>query len=131
MSTVVPPAIERDLQRDSGLSGPDYRVLSTLSEKPENRWPLKDLADAMLWSRSRLSHHVDRMAQRGLVCREVDPDDGRGCLLVLTEHGRQVLTAAAPLHVESVRTLVIGLLDDDELEVVGRVARRLADRAQP
>ncbi len=131
MSTVVPAAIERDLQRDSGLSGPDYRVLSTLSEKPEQRWPLKELADAVLWSRSRLSHHVDRMAQRGLVCRQLDPHDGRGCILALTERGREVLSAAAPLHVDSVRRLVVGLLDDDELEIVGRVARRLADHVQP
>ncbi|MGO1341648.1 MAG: MarR family transcriptional regulator, partial [Cellulosimicrobium funkei] len=57
MQTVLPVALARDLALDSGLSEPDYDVLSTLSEQTGHRWQLRELADRMLWSRSRLSHH--------------------------------------------------------------------------
>src|SRR5664280_2736342 len=83
MVTVVPATIDRDLLRDSGLSGPDYRVLSTLSESPGGRSPLRELAASMLWSRSRVSHHLARMTARGLVARSGDPEDGRGCMVTL------------------------------------------------
>ncbi|MGH3095170.1 MAG: MarR family transcriptional regulator, partial [Streptosporangiales bacterium] len=55
--TALPARTARDLAADSGLSMADYEVLSTLSEKPDRRWGLKDLAAKMEWSRSRLSHH--------------------------------------------------------------------------
>jgi len=129
LSTLVPAAIERDLQRDSGLSAADYRVMSTVSEKPGQQWPLRELAASMLWSRSRLSHHLDRMGARGLVARSSDPEDKRGCMVTLTDHGVRVLAAAAPPHVRSVRKRVIDQMTPAELEVFGAVARRLAEAA--
>src|SRR5664279_3685821 len=115
MQTVLPARLARDHGRDSGLSEADYDVLSTLSEKPGRRWQLRDLAAKMLWSRSRLSHHIARMEQRGLVAREGDPDDRRGCIIVLTHPGTLVLENAAALHVASVRNHFIDLLSEDEL----------------
>lgn len=128
MQAVLPARMARDLGRDSGLSDPDYDVLSTLSEKERQRWQLRDLAAKMLWSRSRLSHHVDRMEQRGLVAREEDPDDRRGCILVMTREGRRTLERAAPYHVASVRAHLLDLLDDDELATLTRIAERVVDR---
>src|SRR5690349_8063301 len=74
----------RDLA-DLGLSEADYEVLSTLSERPGHTSTLHEQADKMGWSRSRLSRHATRMEARGLLRRDADPTDGRGCLLVLTE----------------------------------------------
>src|SRR5262245_25189707 len=79
----------RDLMSQSGLSEPDYDVLSNLSEAPEQRMRLTDLAAHMRWSKSRLSHHITRMQQRGLVERQECADDGRGSMLVLTRAGVQ------------------------------------------
>lgn len=123
----LPARTARDLARDCGLSAADYEVLSTLSEKPGRRWALKELAAKMEWSRSRLSHHTARMQARGLVDREPDDVDARGCILYLTDDGFAALEAAAPLHLASVRARFIDHLDANELSILQRVATRIAD----
>jgi DNA-binding MarR family transcriptional regulator len=125
--TALPARTARDLAADSGLSAADYEVLSTLSESAAHRWSLKDLAAKMEWSRSRLSHHTTRMQQRGLVEREPDPADARGCILHLTATGLGVLEAAAPGHVGSVRARFLDHLSAEELAALERVATRIAD----
>ena len=127
MFTALPARLGRDLARDSGLSPADYEVLSTLSEKPNRRWALKDLAAKMEWSRSRLSHHAARMQGRGLVDKEPDPQDARGCLLHLTDDGFRVLAEAAPHHVVSVRSRFLDQVSADELAVLRRLSTRIAD----
>lgn len=116
----------RDLA-ELGLSSPDYEVLSTLSEKDGHRWELKGLAAKMEWSRSRLSRHVSRMEARGLIEREQDDSDGRGCILHLTDDGMRCLEQAAPHHVRSVRARLIDHLSAEELAVLETVSRRIAD----
>lgn len=128
MQTVLPTQLARDLARDSGLSDPDYDVLSTLSEKPGHRWQLRDLAAKMLWSRSRLSHHIARMEQRDLVARADDPQDHRGCMIVLTPKGLRTLQKAAPHHVASVREHFLDLLNEDEVATLTHFAERVVDR---
>jgi DNA-binding MarR family transcriptional regulator len=125
--TTLPARLARDLTADTGLSMTDYEVLSTLSEKPDRRWPLKDLAAKMEWSRSRLSHHTTRMQERGLIDREPDPTDARGCLLRLTDTGFTVLEQAAPLHLDSVRDRFIDHLDPAELRLLSEISTRIAD----
>ncbi|MDG4798206.1 MarR family winged helix-turn-helix transcriptional regulator [Micromonospora sp. WMMD1082] len=123
----LPARIGRDLARDSGLSPADYEVLSTLSEKPDRRWALKDLAAKMEWSRSRLSHHAARMQARGLIEKEPDPQDARGCILHLTDDGFGVLEQAAPYHLVSVRSRFLAHVSADELATLRRLSTRIAD----
>ncbi|WP_053660889.1 MarR family winged helix-turn-helix transcriptional regulator [Micromonospora sp. NRRL B-16802] len=125
--TALPARLSRDLARDSGLSPADYEVLSTLSEKPNRRWALKDLAAKMEWSRSRLSHHAARMQARGLIDKEPDPQDARGCILHLTDEGLTVLDEAAPHHLRSVRARFLDHLSPDELAVLRKLSTRVAD----
>ncbi|MGW3894131.1 MarR family winged helix-turn-helix transcriptional regulator [Micromonospora profundi] len=125
--TALPARLSRDLARDSGLSPADYEVLSTLSEKPNRRWALKDLAAKMEWSRSRLSHHAARMQARGLIDKEPDPQDARGCILHLTDDGFTVLDEAAPHHLRSVRARFLDHLSPDELAVLRKLSTRVAD----
>src|SRR5437763_14688140 len=108
MCALLDLQIARDLGKDSGLSETDYDVLSTLSEKPDSRWRARDLAGQLLWSTSRLAHHVQRMEQRGLVARQPFPGDARGALISLTEQGRATLEQAAPPRVGSVRRPMSG-----------------------
>jgi DNA-binding MarR family transcriptional regulator len=114
----------RDLA-EIGLSEADYEVLSTLSEATDHTSSLHAQAAKMEWSRSRLSRHASRMEARGLIERRLDPDDGRGCLLVLTPHGFQVLTEAAPAHVASVRRHVIDRLTSRDLAALERIADKV------
>ncbi|MGC5053395.1 MarR family winged helix-turn-helix transcriptional regulator [Micromonospora sp. DT48] len=123
----LPARIARDLARDSGLSAADYEVLSTLSEKPDRRWALRELAGKMQWSRSRLSHHAARMQARGLIDKEPDPQDARGCLLHLTDDGFAVLEQAAPHHVVSVRSRFLEHVSAEELSMLRELSTRIAD----
>ncbi|HEY7007887.1 MAG TPA: MarR family transcriptional regulator, partial [Jatrophihabitantaceae bacterium] len=91
MSLLVDSAVARELARDSGLSMPDYQVLSTLSEAEDHRRRLTELAFRMQWSASRLSHHVTRMEQRGLVTRAECSDDLRVAYVVLTDAGWEAI----------------------------------------
>lgn len=119
-------AIARDLARDSGLSMPDYLVLSALSEALDHRRRLTELAGRMQWSPSRLSHHVTRMEQRGLVTRADCTEDLRAAYVVLTEAGWDAIVAAAPDHVRSVREHLIDLLEPDELDALRRIGEKVA-----
>ncbi|MDP9861984.1 MULTISPECIES: MarR family winged helix-turn-helix transcriptional regulator [Streptosporangium] len=106
--------LDRDLQT-FGLSVNDYEILVNLSEHPEHRMRMSDLADATIQSRSRLSHQISRMETAGLVARETCADDRRGTFAVLTEHGWATIQKVAPHHVASVRRHFIDLLTDDQL----------------
>jgi DNA-binding MarR family transcriptional regulator len=120
--------LDRDLMSQSGLSEQDYDVLSNLSEAAGQRMRLTDLAGHMRWSKSRLSHHITRMRQRGLVDREECAEDGRGSMLVLTRAGQQAISRAAPGHVESVRKHFIDVLTDDEIDALAALSHRVVER---
>src|SRR5215469_3018915 len=125
MRTLLDLQIARDLNRDSRLSEADYDVLSTLSEKADGRWRARDLAAQLLWSTSRLAHHVGRMERRGLVARQPCADDARGALISLTEPGRATLRKAAPPHVASVRRHMMDLLTAEEVAALDTVAGKV------
>lgn len=127
MRTLLDLALGRDLTERTGLSEPDYDVLSTLSEAAGGRLRLRDLAAHLLWSPSRLSHHVTRMQARGLVRREDVADDGRGSEVVLTDEGWTAIRSAAPHHVASVREHLVDLLTDEEIDVLATLSRRVVD----
>src|SRR6266581_1760324 len=122
--------ISRDLVRDAGLSDPDYDVLSSLSAAPGRQGQLTDLAARMLWSQSRLSHHISRMEQRGLVRREECESDGRGSVVALTAKGMRTLERAAPGQIKALGDIsetVVGHLGDPSApDPPHRPARRRA-----
>jgi DNA-binding MarR family transcriptional regulator len=120
----------RDLA-EIGLSEPDYEVLSTLSEHPGHSSTLHEQAAKMRWSRSRLSRHATRMEARGLLRREPDPADGRGCLLVLTASGLDTLDRAAPVHIASVRRHFIDRLPAEDLATLEHVAATVSAGQEP
>jgi len=122
MRTLLDLQLARDLNRDSGLSAPDYDVLSTLSESAGSRWRAGDLAQRLSWSTSRLTHHVNRMRARGLVARDTCPDDGRGATIFLTEKGWATLRDAAPAHVRSVREHFIDLLSSEQIDALAAIS---------
>jgi DNA-binding MarR family transcriptional regulator len=116
------------LVRDSGLSNADYEVLVPLSEAPDQQLRGRDLAGGVGWEKSRLSHHLARMEQRGLIERRECATDARGAFFRLTPTGRRAIEEAAPLHVEAVRETFIDLLTPDELDVLTTITARVLDR---
>lgn len=127
MRTLLDLQVARDLTRDSGLSEPDYDVLSHLSETAGHRVRLHELAARMLWSKSRLSHHLTRMQQRGLVRRQECDSDARGAFVVLTDDGLHAIEAAAPDHVASVRRHLIDLLTAEQIDTLAAITATVVD----
>ncbi len=88
---------------EHGLSYQDYLVLATLSDHPEGRRRVVELSDELGWEKSRLSHHITRMCERGLVTKIPCPSDQRGIYVKITAQGRLTLDLAAPDHVDDVQ----------------------------
>src|SRR6202046_1008054 len=107
--------MNRQLLTDSGLSPPDYDVLTALSVAGQGRMQITVLAAQIGWERSRVSHHVRRMSTRALVTCALSEADRRVTEVTLTGRGRQALEEAAPGHVDLVRRLFFGGLPADLL----------------
>jgi len=105
---------------DHDLSMADYEVLAQLSDAPERRMRMSELAEAALLSRSRLSHRMKVMEQAGLIRKEECPDDRRGAFAVMTEKGWEAIVAAAPDHVASVRRVFTDVLTSADQQVIAR-----------
>jgi DNA-binding MarR family transcriptional regulator len=115
----------RELARETGMPNAYYEILVQLSEAPERRMRMSQLAESCLSSRSRLSHAVSRLEERGWIRRQVCAEDGRGQLAVLTDEGFAALEAAAPVHVESVRTHVFDQLTPEQLTAMRDIGETL------
>ena len=105
--------MNRQLQAESGMSLSDYDVLVALGGSPEGRMQVAELAAQIGWERSRVSHHLRRMSERGLVERRTSAGDGRASDTLLTAEGRKALDLAAPGHVALVRRLFFDPLPDE------------------
>ena len=111
-----------ELQRDTGLSEGDYGVLVALSEAEDERLRPSEIGAAIQWEKSRLSHHLTRMEQRGLVRRMACKTDNRGALVAMTATGRRALERAAPAHVDHVRRVFLDALTPEQVVALGDIA---------
>ena len=127
----VPAALEGQLQREAGLTHMGYLVLATLSEREDRRLQMSQLAKKASASLSRLSHVVARLESQGLVRRERDPDDGRVQIAVLTDDGFAKIVAAAPGHVEAVRSLVFDRLTPPQIRQLSKLCDALLEDPAP
>lgn len=107
------------------LSLGEYTLLVQLSEQPDRTQRMSALADGLVLSRSRLTHTVTRMEQRGLVSRCPADGDRRGVNCRLTDLGYAAVVAAAPGHVRAVRRLLVDVLDADEMRALGRIMGKI------
>ena len=118
MSAKLQIEMNRQLQRDCGLSLPDYDVLVALEDRDACR--VNELGDRLGWEQSRLSHQLRRMRSRGLIDRRGADDDRRGATVELTAAGRSALASAAPGHAELIRDVVFDGVGATDLETVDR-----------
>jgi DNA-binding MarR family transcriptional regulator len=125
VNVVTLAAIGADLNRDSNLSDADYEILTNLSETDDDQCRFKELATRARWSTSRLSHHLERKEQRGLIERRPTPDDARGSDIHLTTLGRQTIEDAAPAHVASVRHHIFDRLSAQQVAQLANIVTAL------
>jgi DNA-binding MarR family transcriptional regulator len=114
-------AVDAQLQRDSGMPLAYYEILVQLSEAPGHALRMTQLAGATSTSKSRISHAVARLEERGWIRRRDCPTDRRGQVAELTEQGYAVLVAAAPGHVEQVRRTLFDPLAPEQVRELGKI----------
>ena len=119
-SALLQERIDADL-RPFGIDRAEYEILVVLSESEDRRLRMAELADAVHQSRSRLTHTVSRMEKADLVQRQNCPTDRRGVWAELTSQGLELIQAAAPSHVETVRRHFVEVMSDEEYAALGRV----------
>lgn len=128
MDAKLTASLNRQMQSQFGLSISDFSVLVQLSEHVDARMRVLELARALDWEKSRLSHQLTRMQQRGLISRSYCTEDRRGANIVLTELGRKTVEAAAPGHVETVRTYLFDVLDAAQVDALHSIAQTVIER---
>lgn len=130
-STRLFDQLERDLRDEHDLSLAEYEMLVRLSEAPDRRLRMAELASSVSHSRSRVTHTVSRLEGSGLVTRSACPTDRRGVIASLTDQGFARLVEAAPTHVDGVRRYLVDAVDPDDFEAAGRVFAATATRLDP
>lgn len=125
-TTMLEDHLDRQLQRDAGMPHMYYVLLSTLSETPDRRMRMTDLAEHAKITRSRLSHAVARLERNGWLRREDCPSDRRGQIAVLTDAGHDEVVRTAPGHVAAVRAAIFDRLTPEQTERLGEISRIIA-----
>ena len=124
--------LDEELKSDAQITLSDFNILLTLAEAPEHRMRMRDLADAMVFSSSRLSYQIDTMQRRGWIRRERAAEDRRGSYAVLTAQGRRAFDDAARGHSASVEELFGSVVTDEEaatlIAVLDRLRKRMEDK---
>lgn len=119
-------AIEKDLE-PFGLDRGDYQLLAMLSEAPDGRLRMCDLADSLRLTRGGLTRRMDGVLKKKLVARVQSTDDRRVAFAQMTPKGMELLRKAAPVHLRSVRTLMIDLLSPAEIRAIASAFRKISD----
>jgi DNA-binding MarR family transcriptional regulator len=119
--------LEREVDQATDVPSAYYEVLVRLSEAPEHRLRMSDLADQSQSSRSRLSHSLARLEALGWIRREACESDRRGAYAALTDAGFRALEAAAPVHVEGVRTHLFDVLTTRQIKELRAISERILE----
>lgn len=124
------PALEADLQRAGPVSFFEYQCLAMLSEN-DGPLPMSELAARTNASLSRLSHVARKLETRGWIRRRPSTEDARVTLAEMTERGMDEVVRIAPHHVASVRACLLDVLDDEDLEDIGRIGAKILGHLEP
>jgi DNA-binding MarR family transcriptional regulator len=117
--------------QESGLSPADYQVLLALTEAAGRRLRSSELATAIDWERSRLSHHLGRMERRGLIRREDCATDSRGAEVSLTDDGAGIFRRSTPPHMRAIKKHFADALTSEQFEALADILRSLQHNLHP
>jgi DNA-binding MarR family transcriptional regulator len=124
-------ALERRLQRDAGVSAADYGILIAVYESPDKRRRSRELAEILAWEKSRVSHQVSRMEDRGLVEKVPCEDDARGSWVTLTVDGKRAVLGASRDHTMAIREYFFDILTEEDLESLKDISTRVLGAIDP
>ncbi|MEU3473062.1 MarR family transcriptional regulator [Rhodococcus sp. 15-2388-1-1a] len=121
--------LDNQLTRDSGISFTDFELLVVLSEAPDRRRRMSELADAVTTTRSGVTRAISRLVECGWVRRVKCDDDKRGMSAELTEAGLSTLAEASPGHAAAVRENMFDLVDPKDLAALTRTFSAMRNHA--
>ncbi len=127
-TTLLTDRLDDELREEFNIGLNEYEVLVRLSEREDHSLRMSALADAMRFSRSRITHTIKRMQAAGWVSRSEAQDDGRGIFAHLTDAGYALLVKAAPVHVAGVRAHLVDLTEPADFAAMGRVFDAVVDQ---
>ena len=119
--------IDAQLQRDAGLAQGEYATITAIREAPDRHLRIGEIADALGWEKSRVSHLVSRMEKRGLLERVVSAEDARAIQITVTSEGRRRQLGAMRGHAAEVHRVFLEHVRPDERPVVTEVLTRILD----
>ena len=131
VAQLLPHDLDQHMRREFDLNMHEYWVLAMLSEQPDRSLRMHDLARRSTSSPSRLSHTISRLEERGLVCKAREGDDRRGQRAVLTDAGLELVTQAAPHHVQAVLEAMFDGLSDEQVGWMSDVFDTVLQRIDP
>lgn len=123
--------LSRELSRTTGLSEADYEILAALTETQDDSVRALALRCGLEWEKSRLSHQLRRMEERGLVVREDCAEDNRGSVVRVTELGRQRAAEARTQYEQAVQRYVTDVLTPEQLAALDDIAETILSRLEP
>jgi DNA-binding MarR family transcriptional regulator len=123
MGEAVLNQVDRDITQATGLSGPDFGVLSRLADLGAGEMRQQELADSIGWHKSRLSHHLTRVQERSLIARR--QTGSRGATVSITKSGSAKLRAARPVHAESIRRNLLERITPTQLTAILRISAQV------
>ncbi|MCP2169025.1 MarR family winged helix-turn-helix transcriptional regulator [Goodfellowiella coeruleoviolacea] len=130
MERLLDEALDRQLQRDAGMSHAYYRILAILSAAPNHTLRMSELAEQDRASQSRLTHAINRLEQAGWVRREKGATDRRVVHAQLTEAGYEVLRQTAPGHVEAVRANLFDQLSEEQVDQLRNICEAVLTKLE-
>lgn len=123
--------LDRVLQRDHGISKAEFSVLVTLWRTPGREMRVSDLVDSLAWEKSRVSHQLTRMENRGLVEQTESGASGRRTRIGLTAQGHRVAQSAILGHAGNIRRYFLDLLSPEQAEAIRAWSEQTIDRIEP
>jgi DNA-binding MarR family transcriptional regulator len=123
--------LERGLQRDCDISKAEFSVLVTLLRAPGREMRVGELSESLDWEKSRVSHLLTRMENRGFVARTEDGASGRRTGIGLTATGRRTAQDAVLRHADNIRRYVLDPLTPDHAAAIRSWSEQLIDRVEP
>lgn len=122
--------LNRELTQKTGLSEADFEILTALTESPDDTVRALALRCGLEWEKSRLSHQLRRMEERGLVTREECIEDNRGSVIRVTDLGRKLAAEARICYEHAVQHYVVDVLTADQLQALGIISERILSQLE-
>lgn len=130
MSARLAERLNRELTRETGLSGADFEILCALTASEGEPVRALALRCRLEWEKSRLSHQLRRMEQRGLVSRHLCDEDSRGLVIRITDAGYRLACEAKQIHQQAVQRYVYDVLTDQQMETLGIISEAVLARLE-